>query len=224
MRHLTTVLLGLATLSTAASAQSPSQPPRRLPTARVTADTANVLAVQNDRGTAVTIYARVGAFDRRLGIVEPGAVRTLPIPGWAVAGETTLRVFARADGEDFDLVTQSLPLRGARRLGLLVPPRGGLAARDSLLVTLTGEELAATTLTVNNDRDTPVTVFAEQGTFSVRLGEVKAGTQTTLRVPTSIVTRDHTIRVFVRPAGGLDLATQVIPLRSGEHLGLRVAM
>ena len=87
---------------------------------------------------------------------------------------------------------------------------------------LSADELAATTLTVSNDRDKPVTVFAEQGTFSVRLGEVKAGTQTTLTFPKSLITRDNTIRVFLRPAGGLDLATQVIQLKNGEHLGIRM--
>jgi hypothetical protein len=222
MRHLTTLFLGLATLSSVAGAQSTTQPPRRLPTAKVTADTANFLAVQNDRASAVTVYARVGAFDRRLGTVAAGEVSTLPIPAWAVAGETNLKVFARADGEETDLVTQSFALRGAKRLGMLIPPRGGLAVNDSLLVKLSADELAATTLTVSNDRDRAVTVFAEQGTFSVRLGEVKAGTQTTLTFPKSLITRDNTIRVFLRPAGGLDLATQVIQLKNGEHLGIRM--
>ncbi len=220
MRHLTTILLGLATLSSVATAQN--QPPRRLPTAKVTADTANFLAVQNDRGAAVTVYARVGAFDRRLGVVPAGAISTLPIPSWAVAGETNLKVFARADGEDADLAVQTYPLRGAKRLGLLVPPEGGIAVNDSLLVKLNADELAATTLTVSNDRDRSVTVFAEQGTYSVRLGEVKAKTQTTLTFPKSIVSRENTIRVFLRPAGGLDLATQVIQVKTGEHLGIRM--
>lgn len=222
MRHLTTLLLGLATLSSVAAAQT--QPPVRLPATKVTADTANLLAVQNDRGTSVTVYARVGAFDRRLGVVGAGLVSTLPIPSWALVGEKTLKVFARADGEDFDLITQSYALRGAKRFGLLVPPRGGLASNDSLLVKLNGEELAATTVTVNNDRNRPVTVFAEQGTYSVRLGEVKAGQQATLRLPKALVSRENTIRVFVRPAGGLDLATQLLQLKSGDHLGVRVAM
>ena len=222
MRHLNTLLLGLATLSSVAAAQT--QPPVRLPAAKVTADTANLLAVQNDRGTSVTVYARVGAFDRRLGIVGAGQISTLAIPSWAIAGERTLKVFARADGEDFDLVTQSFALRGAKRLGLLVPPRGGLAVNDSMVVKLNGEELAATTITVNNDRNRAVTVFAEQGTYSVRLGEVKSGEQATLRFPKALVSRENTIRVFVRPAGGLDLATQLIQLKSGDHLGMRVAM
>jgi hypothetical protein len=222
MRHLTTLFLGLATLSSVAAAQTTAQPPRRLPTAKITADTTNFLAVQNDRGAAVTVYARVGAFDRRIGTVGAGEISTLPIPSWAVAGETNLKVFARADGEEYDLVTQTFPLRGAKRLGLLIPPKGGIATSDSLLVKLNGEELAATTLTVDNARAKPVTVFAEQGTFSVRLGEVKAGEQATLKFPKSLVSRDNTIRVFVRPAGGLDLATQVIQLKNGDHLGIRM--
>ncbi|MCA0374555.1 MAG: hypothetical protein LCH84_02730 [Gemmatimonadetes bacterium] len=225
MRH-TSLLLGLAataTLTTASLASAQTQPPVRLPATRITADTTNVLAVQNDRAAAVTVYARVNGVDRRLGVVPAGAVSSLAIPAWAASG-TTLQVVARADGEDRDLVTQSLALRGARRVGLLVPPRGGLATNDSMLVKLNADELASTTLTVNNPRDKAVTVYAEQGTYSVRLGEVRAGEQTTLRVPKSLVSRENTIRVFVRPAGGLDLATQLINLKSGDHLGVRVAM
>ena len=59
MRHLTTLMIGLATLSTVAAAQTTTtQPPaRRLPTATVRADTNNILTVQNDRAVPVTIRA-----------------------------------------------------------------------------------------------------------------------------------------------------------------------
>jgi hypothetical protein len=222
MRHISTMILGLAVLSSAAAAQSTMQPPRQLPTTKITADTSNYLAVQNDRASTVTVYARVGAFDRRLGTVAAGQMSTIPIPTWAVSGETSLKVFARADGEDFDLVTQTFPLRGAKRLGLLIPPRGGLASSDSLLVKMNADKLAATTITLNNGRNKPVTVFAEQGIYSVRLGEVRAGEQATLRVPKSLIARDNTIRVFVRPAGGTDQVTQLLQLKQGEHVGIRM--
>jgi hypothetical protein len=225
MRHLTTLLLGLATLSSVAAAQSGTQPPppRQLPTSRVRGDTSNILSVQNDRATAVTVYVKSNGIDRRLGVVAPGKTSTIPLPAWSTSGETQLKVFARADGEAFDLVTQTLPLRGAARLGLLVPPQGGLAQQDSIVVKLSGEELSKTTLTITNERNTPLTVFADQGTFSVRLGEVRAKEQATLRIPTSLVPREGSIKVFVRPAGGSDLTTQTISVQNGEHLGMRIA-
>lgn len=223
MRTLTMTLLGLASISTVAAAQDP-QPPRRLPTATVPGDAANVLTVQNDRATAVTVYSKAGRFDRRLGVVAAGQVARIALPVWATTGANTLQVFARADGEDNDLVAQSFPLRGANRFGLLVPPRGGVTPSNDIVVTMNADQLASTTVTVNNDRDRAVTVFAEQGLYSVRLGEVKAGTQATLKVPASLLSRENTMRVFVRPTGGPDLATQTLTFKKGEHIGVRVAM
>lgn len=227
MRHITprvtALLLGLASISTVAAAQD-QQPPRRLPTTTVTADTSNILTVQNDRATAVTVYSKAGRFDRRLGVVAAGQIATIALPVWATTGTSSLQVFARADGEDTDLVTQTIALRGSKRIGLLVPPAGGVTSTNNIVVTLSNEERASTTVTVNNDRDRAVTVFAEQGLYSVRLGEVKAGEQATLKVPASLLSRENTMRVFVRPAGGLDLATQTLSFKKGEHLGVRVAM
>ncbi len=219
MRQLTFLALGLATFASVASAQG-TQPPTRLPAARVIGDTMNIVTVQNDRASAVTVYMENGAFDRRIGVVDAGKTATLPLPAWAVTGRRTLSLFARADGESGDLVTQSFELRGANRIGLLVPPSGGIADCDSLPVTLTSEELASTTLTVENQRTKPMTVYAEQGTYSIRLGEVKPGDKTTLRFPASIVRKDNTIRVFVRPAGSIDLSTQALALKRGEHIAM----
>jgi hypothetical protein len=227
MRHLTILVLGLATLSSVAGAQATTQttqPPRQLPTTRVVGDTSHTLLVQNDRSTAVTVYTRSGAFDRRLGIIPAGKVASIALPAWATDGETQLKVFARADGEGADLVTQTLPLRGTSRLGLLVPPRGGLAQQDSVAVKLSGEEQATTTLTISNERNTPLTVYADRGSYSVRLGEVRAKEQATLRIPTSLLPREGSIKVFVRPAGGADLASQTMSVKVGDHLGMRIAM
>lgn len=223
MRKFTMMLLGLASISTVAAAQD-QQPPRRLPTATVTGETSNLLTVQNDRATAVTVYSKSGRFDRRLGVVGAGEVATIAVPVWAINSTNTLQVFARADGEDTDLVTQSFVLGRANRLGLLVPPRGGVTPSNDIVVSMNADQLASTTVTVNNDRDRAVTVYAEQGLYSVRLGEVKAGEQATLKVPASLLSRENTMRVFVRPAGGFDLATQTLSFKRGEHLGVRVAM
>lgn len=219
MRQLTFLALGLATFASVASAQG-TQPPTRLPAARVIGDTMNIVTVQNDRASAVTVYMENGAFDRRIGVVDPGKTATLPLPVWAVTGRSTLKLFARADGESGDLTTQSFELRGANRIGLLVPPSGGIADCDSMPVTLTAEELASTTLTVENQRTKPMTVFAEQGNYSIRLGDVKAGDKVTLRFPKSIIRNDNTIRVFVRPAGSIDLSTRALALKTGDHIAM----
>lgn len=223
MRLLPVLVIGVAILTCASDAAAQgTQPPTRLPTTRVTGDTANILSVQNDRASAVTLYVEAGAFDRRLGVVAAGKTSTLPLPAWAVKGQRNVQIFARADGEATDLVTQSFPLGGVNRLGMLIPPREGLANCDSLGISLSKEELAATTLTVANERKTLVTVYAEHGTYSVRLGDVPAGDQVNLRFPRSIVQGDNTIKVFARPAGGLDLATQALRLKGGDHLAMRI--
>lgn len=222
MRHLTLLALGLVTLTSVAAAQG-TQPPTRLPAARVLGDTTNIVTVQNDRASAVTVYMENGAFDRRIGVVAAGKTVTLPLPAWAVNGRTTLKLFARADGEAGDLTTQSFDLKGVKRIGMLIPPSGGIADCDSIPVTLSPDELASTTLTIDNQRDKPMTVYAEQGNYSIRLGDVKAGEKATLRFPKSIIRKDNTIRVFARPAGSLDLSTRALALRSGDHIAMVIS-
>jgi hypothetical protein len=188
----------------------------------VTGDTTNLLTVQNDRGSAVTVFVESGAFDRRIGVVPAGKVGTLTLPTWAVRGQRSVQVFARADGESGDLSTVSLPLGGNNRLGLLIPPKDGLADCDSLGISLSKTELASTTVTVANERNKAVTIFAEQGAFSVRLGDVAPGAQVNLKFPVAIIRSDNSIRLFARPAGGVDLATQALRVQKGAHLAMRI--
>lgn len=224
MRLLPVAIIGVALLTCASAAHGQgTQPPTRLPTTRVTGDTTNLLTVQNDRATAVTIFVESGAFDRRIGVVPAGKVGFLTLPSWSVRGQRSVQVFAKADGEGTDLSTLSLALGGTNRFGMLIPPRDGLANCDSLAISLSKEELAGTTLTVSNERNRPATIYAEQGSYSVRLGEVAAGAQVNLRFPRAVVGSDNSLRVFARPAGGLDLATRSLRVTKGEHLALRIA-
>ena len=227
MRHLTELVISAVVLSSALApcvgAQAVSQPPTRLPATRVMGDTMNIVTVQNDRAKAVTVYMENGAFDRRIGVLPAGKVATLRLPAWAISGRNSLRLCARPDGENADLDTQSFPISGAVRVGLLVPPTGGISKADSMAVKLTSEELASTTLTVNNQRDRAAVVYAEQGTYSIRLGEVAANRQATLRFPKSIIGADNSVRVFVRPVGGSDLSTQTLKLTTGDHIALEIA-
>ena len=222
MRYLTILAIGLATLSTEAAAQTTPQPPTRLPVTRVIGDTMSFVTVQNDREVSVAVYMESGTLERRLGVVPARAVATLAVPSWAVRGRSNVRLLARPEGEGFNLATTSFALTGAVRLGLLVPPRAGIASIDSVPVPLTAEERASTTITIDNPGNRSMTVFAEQGVRLVKLGEVAANTQATLRFPRDLVRRGSDIRVFVRPAGGTDVATRPLNLKQGDHLAMEI--
>ncbi len=223
MRSLTILAIGLATLSTEGAAQQTQpQPPTRLPVTRVIGDTMKLVTVQNDRSTPVAVFLQAGGIDRRLGVVAAGDVATLPLPAWAVNGRSTVRLLARAEGAGFGVATPSFPVSGSVRIGLLVPPSAGVASIDSVPVPLTAEERASTTITIDNPRNKPMTVFAEQGVRSVRLGEVPANTQVTLSFPKDLIRRGDAIRVFVRPAGGNDVATRAMNLKTGDHIAVEI--
>ncbi len=220
MRYLTILAIGLATLSTEAAAQQ-TQPPTRLPVTRVIGDTMKLVTVQNDRTTPVTVYLEAAGIDRRLGVVAAGDVATLQLPAWAVNGKSTVRLLARPEGAGVSVATPLFPLSGAVRVGLLVPP-SGIASIDSVPVPLTAEERASTTITIDNPRNKPMIVFAEQGVRSVRLGEIPANTQATLSFPKDLIKRGDAIRVFVRPVGGTDVATRALNLKTGDHIAVDI--
>jgi hypothetical protein len=65
-----------------------------------------------------------------------------------------------------------------------------------------------------------MTVFAEQGMKLVRLGEVAANTQATLRLSKDLVRND--IRIFVRSAGAAQVATRPLTLKAGDHIAVEI--
>ena len=167
------------------------------------------------------MYLEAAGIDRRLGVVAAGDVATLQLPSWAVNGRRTVRLMARPEGAGFSVATPLFPLSGAVRVGLLVPP-SGIASFDSVPVPLTAEERASTTITIDNPRNKPMIVFAEQGVRSVRLGEIPANTQATLSFPKDLIKRGDAIRVFVRPVGGTDVATRALTLKTGDHIAVEI--
>jgi len=227
MKNQTALLmLGLATLASVAPGQAthavhgvPSAP-----SADTTADTVNTVTVQNDRKVPVTVYMEYGEFDRRLGVVPGLQTKTLPLPATLVRGRESVRLFAHPDGDADDLATQEIQLRPPGRVAMLIPPRGGLGQTpaDTMSAVIPPEELADATITVDNPRTVPVTVFAEQGPFDVRLGRVPAKGRVTVRFPKSVELGGESIQVFVHPEGSEDLASETLQIRKGEHLGLRV--
>lgn len=193
------------------------------PPARAQGGDSVVVEVQNERAVPVTVYLRTGRFDRRLLEVPARATRMVTLPAWALAGRPGVALVVHPEGEA-DIGTRSYVVRSGERITLEVPAAGALPLMpgDTMTAPLTPEELATTTLTVDNPRDRAVTVYAERGQFDVRLGVVPARERATLRLPRSVVGKDRSVRIFVHPEGGTDLASSLLRIRRGEHLGLRV--
>lgn len=215
------VSLGMMAVPEVMSAQIPQQ----LPPAVITDTATNSVTVQNNRQVPVTIYLKSGTFDRRLGVVPPLELRTLPLPAWAAIGFSTVRLVAHPEDEVEDLGTEEFKLRPPGRIGMIVKTRQEVVApapKDTLMEILPPEELANATLTVDNPRSVPVTVFAASGLFDVRLGQVPPKQRVTLRFPKSVVSPFRSIQVFVRPQGGADLTSEELKVKEGDHLGLRV--
>jgi hypothetical protein len=204
--------------ATVASAQQ--QPATRLPAATAT-ETVKTVTVQNDRASAVTLFVDVGRVDRAIGTIAAGEIGTIALPEWATKGKRAVQVVARAQGESGEAATYTLPMNESRPLGVLVPPRGGVPTVDSVLVTLPAGAANKATVTVNNTRSTPVTVYAEQGLLFVPLGEVSARSEATLVMPETLLKRSGEIRVFTR-AGASDVATRALKLKAGDHVSVIV--
>lgn len=215
------VCLGVVGWSEVASGQIP----QKLPPS-VTTDTANnSVTVQNNRKVPVTIYLEAGVFDRRLGTVPALEMRTLPLPAWAVRGTSTVRLFAHPADEMEDLATEKFQLQPPGRIGMVIRTREAmtaLAPRDTMMEIIPPEELVNATITVDNPRAVPVTVFAEAGIFDVRLGQVPAKQRVTLRFPKSVLSPYRSVQIFIQPKNGIDLVSETLAVRQGDHLGLRV--
>lgn len=223
-RYATRLVAAAALMGSAAvaNAQDTQQPPTRLPASKVVGDSLKAITVQNDRHTAVTLYVDAGRIDRAIGTVNAGALATLELPEWALRGQRTVKLVARADGEPNAVASYTLPVNDNRRLGLLVPPSSGLPAGDSILVTMPKGVGTAATVTVDNARDAAVTVYAEQGLRFVKLGEVDAKQQATLALPASMLESKEPLRVFARPEGALQRGTQALRLKAGDHIAVIV--
>jgi hypothetical protein len=220
MIRYSTSLAAVAVFFAAASVAGAQEKPTELPATTVTTGS-KAVTVQNDRASAVTFYIEAGKIDRPIGTVAAGEVSTLALPEWATKGQRSVKVVARAEGEQFPAAEYTLPMAEARQLGLMVPPRGGLPFGDSALVTLPAGTVDQSTVTVKNERNGIVTVFAEQGLMFVPLGEVAPKSSATLVVPESLLSRQGAIRVFTR-AGAVEVATQGLRLKAGDHVSVIV--
>jgi hypothetical protein len=100
------------------------------------------------------------------------------------------------------------------------PPRSAWA--DTMASYVDENDLAEATLTVENARDEPVTLFASSGAFDVRLGVVPARSRATLRFPRSVLGGNEPLRIFVRAETGRNVSSPLVRVQRGQHLGLRV--
>jgi hypothetical protein len=212
------VLVCLALSSRSALAQAPMHSLPDLPDS-----SANSLTVQNGRKTPVTIYLVNGGLDRRLGVVDGFSDATLPLPSWAVRSKATVRLVARTANPALDLATGDIKLQAPARLGMVIPTTELAFARtDTMSVMISPDDAGHATITVDNPRSMPVNVFGTNGPFDVRIGQVAPRSRATLRFPSALVTTSNSVTVLVRPQSGLELASDKLRVRVGDHLALRV--
>ena len=112
--------------------------------------------------------------------------------------------------------------------GVIAAPRDARDARDArdssdaMTAYIPPDERAETTLTVENERNVPVTVYAEEGDFDHELGQIPARGESTLVLPGWLTGPGDAVRLFVHPKNGFDLASDLLDIRRGEHMGIRV--
>lgn len=203
-----------------AGAQNTTQPPATLPTKSAERSGVRTVAVQNDRQAAVTFFVEAGRIERAVGTVPAGQTGAIELPQWAVRGERTVTLIARAEGSDARVARYELPLRDQALLGLLVPPAEGLPQTDSLVVSTPRGAAGSTTVTIDNVRDRRVRVYAEQGLLFVLLGEVNPKSQRTLDVPAPLLRNKAPLRVFARPEGNASVSTNALRLKEGDHIAV----
>jgi hypothetical protein len=129
------------------------------------------------------------------------------------------------------LTTLALSLAAVAGVSLAQPApslhaAGPIAApRDSsevMTAVIPPDERAETTLTVENERNVPVTIYAEEGDFDHPLGRVGAHDESTFVLPAWLSGPGQGVRLFVHPLNGFDLASDLLDVTRGEHIGVRV--
>jgi hypothetical protein len=181
---------------------------------------APTLTVDNARDVPVTVYLDRGIFDTRLGTVPAHEVEKLNLPGSLEDGED-IQVFVHPEG-GLDLATQDLQVRMGQNLDIYVPNNDVGYVPPPPAPTIPNPGEGTTTVTVQNNRDVPVTVFIEHGEFDTRIGTVPADKEITLLIPEWIVQQQSTAEIFVHPEGEGDLGSWSLELSKGAHLLVKV--
>jgi hypothetical protein len=181
---------------------------------------ATTVTVDNSRDVPVVVYLDRGPFDTRLGTVPPHEIRKLQLPESLAEGEE-IQVFVHPE-KGVDLSTQDLTVKIGENLDIYVPENdvGYIPPPPPRTIPNPGE--GTTTVTVQNNRAVPVTVFLETGRFDTRIGTVPADKELTLMVPEWVVRAKPTVEIFVHPEGEADLSSSTFDLSSGAHLFVKV--
>jgi hypothetical protein len=93
---------------------------------------------------------------------------------------------------------------------------------DAMTAFIPPDERAEATLTVENERNVPVIIYAEEGDFDHELGRIGAHDESTLVLPAWLSGPGQGVRLFVHPVNGFDLASGPLDIERGEHIGIRV--
>jgi hypothetical protein len=84
-------------------------------------------------------------------------------------------------------------------------------------------DMSDNSVTVQNNRNVPVNVYMEYGTFDRRIGIVPAQATSTLSLPAWMVEGRQRIRLFAHPEGEAgDLATQEFKLKPPARIGMLI--
>jgi hypothetical protein len=100
----------------------------------------------------------------------------------------------------------------ATQLAVAKPPKHHASVPDSSDMTL---------VEVQNDRNVPVVVYAQDSWGETKLGVVDADSTVTFRLTDPFALEGH-IDFFVHPKGQLDEDTGTIEVHRGERLGIVV--
>ncbi|MGW8268655.1 MAG: hypothetical protein ACWGSQ_19980 [Longimicrobiales bacterium] len=178
------------------------------------------LTVDNTRDVPVMVYLERGPFDIRLGQVPAHGQETLMLPRTMEDGEQ-IQVFVHPEG-GVDLASDELTVKLGGTMVVTVPTNdvGFVPPPPPEKIPNPGE--GTTTVTVQNNRSVPVTVFVERGEFDTRIGTVPANREETLLIPDWLARERPSAEIFVHPENGVDLESWVLDLKPGAHLFVKV--
>jgi hypothetical protein len=213
----------LTTLAMSATSAAPAIGSHAHPlTPEPTPPPATSVIVQNDRSRPVTVYVEQDGFDQRLGTVGAVATATIPLPSVIAEGRQDFQ-FVVHPKDGFDVTTPDVTVRPGGRIGVLVPPRGEALPpppNEPVMMDPYPED-PATSVTIRNDGNEHLTVYAEHWEFDTGLGRVAPHTTVTLHVPRSLTGLDGIV-LHADRADGYGFETAPLRIAYGHHLGMIV--
>jgi len=211
------MMAGMATFSLAAT-RAPAA--AQVKNVHRTTGQPTILTVYNTRDVPVMVYLDRGQIETRLGSVGAHTETPLQLPSSMEDGEE-IDVLVHPKG-DIDLATGELPVTRGENLGIYVPTNdvGYIPPPPPRTIPNPGKE--TTTVTVQNNRAVPVTVYIDHGEFDTRIGEIPANQQSTLGIPEWVVRRQTTAQFILTPRGQVELASPFLDLGKGSHLFVEV--